>query len=83
MKDRVEQFISSILDEVITESKDKSYTPKKGDHVTVVRGAMTGESGTVTYVIPGHTMADVEFDSGKKARVSAGHLKKSTSEKKK
>jgi ribosomal protein L24 len=80
MKNRVTDFISSILDEVIVESKDKSYTPKKGDYVYVTRGAMTGECGEVTYVIPGGSMADVKMETGKIARVSAGHM---TKEKKK
>lgn len=77
MNTRVTNFLTAILDEVITESTDKkAYTPKKGDKVNVVRGAMTGECGVITYVIPGDTMADVKFESGKIARVSSKHLSK-------
>ena len=79
MKGRVTDFISALLDEALNESTEKaSYTPKKGDCVAVIRGAMTGECGEITYVIPGGSMADVKFDSGKVARVSVGQIKKET-----
>jgi len=77
MNTRTHSFVSAILDEVMTEAKEKgTYKAKKGDYVLVVRGAMTGECGEVTYVIPGDTMADVTFESGKAARVAVAHLKK-------
>jgi ribosomal protein L24 len=76
MNTRIHSLLSGLLDEVITEAKSTEYKPKKGDYVTVVRGAMTGECGEVTYVIPGDTMADVKFETGKVARVSTKHLKK-------
>lgn len=74
MDKRVENFVTAILDEVITEGKSTKseivYKPTIDDYVFVNRGALTGESGTVKYVTPCKTMMDVQFDSGKYARVA-------------
>lgn len=84
MKTRVTNFLSAIFDEVLTEATDKtSYTAKKGDIVDVIRGAMTGECGEITYIIPGGSMADVKTDTGKIARIAVKHLSKKQKEKKK
>lgn len=81
MKNRINGFIAAVLDEVISEAKGGEYKAKKEDYVRVIRGALTGECGDITYVIPGGTMADIKTATGKIARVAVKHLQKEKKEK--
>ena len=74
---RANDLVAAVLDEVITEAKkDKSYEPKVKDCVCIVRGAMTGMEGDVTYIDPSKTLADIKFSNGQVGRVSTRHLQK-------
>lgn len=80
---RKKGLIQAVLDEVIDPYNIDNYPKVKvGDNVDVIRGSLTGYSGTITFLSPDKTLADVEFENGRVGRVGVGFLKKKTKKKK-